>query len=212
MGKGTGGYMSDMIYITDLQMDAEVTISCRLHDKTADFKGKVSRVSDTFVCLDIPLVDGKALTFDGVSTSITGMASDGLLYKFSDCMIGLFKGVSVAKCVKAGKKVNRRGSFRIGISVVATLIRNGDDPTNVYIKDVSATGYAITTAKPLNVGEEICVKFTDMGMSLVMIGRIVRMEEHEDKNVYGVQLSKQPPNLEAYITNKQREILRKKRG
>ncbi len=204
--------MSDMIYITDLQDEAEVTISCRLRDKTAEFKAKVSKVSDTYICLDVPRVDGKALNFDGVSNSITGIASDGILYKFQDCMIGLVKGVYVAKCMKPGKKINRRGSFRIGISVIASLIRNGDDPINVYIKDVSAGGYAITTAKPLNVGEEICVKFTDMGMSMVMIGRIVRMEEHEDKNVYGVQLVKQPPNLEAYINSKQREILRKKRS
>lgn len=204
--------MSDMVYITDLQMDAEVTISCRVQDRTADFKATVSRISDTFICLDIPRVDGKALTFDGVSTSITGLANDGILYKFSDCVIGLFKGVYVVKSMKPGNKVNRRGSFRIGISVVASMIRNGDDAINVYVKDVSATGCAITTAKPLNVGDEICVKFTDMGMSLVMIGRIVRMEEHEDKNVYGIQFSKQPPNIENYINMKQRDILRKKRG
>lgn len=204
--------MSDKTYLTDLQLDAEVTISCRLNDKTADFKAKVSKISDTFICLDVPRVDGKALTFDGVSTSIIGVASNGILYKYPECMIGLYKGVYVAKSLKPGKKINRRGSFRIGISVLASMIRNGAEPANVYVRDVSATGYSITTDKSLNVGEEICVRFDDLGMSLTLVGRIVRMEEQEDKKIYGIQLVRQPANLESYINNKQREILRKKRN
>ncbi len=204
--------MSEQTYITDLQVDAEVTISCRLNDRTADFKCKVSKVSDTYICLDIPKVDGKALNFDGVSTSIIGIASDSILYKFPECMIALYKGVYIAKCLKPGKKINRRGSFRIGISVLASMIRNGADPANVYVRDVSASGYSITTDKSLSIGEEICVRFDDMGMSLALVGRIVRMEEQDEKKIYGIQLIKPPANLENYISNKQRDILRKKRG
>ena len=204
--------MQEKIYIMDLQVGTEVTIACRLHDKTAEFKSTIVKVTETFICLDIPKVEGKTLSFEGVSTSILATAEDGILYKFPECVIGYYKGVYVAKCFKPGTKVNRRGSFRVGVSVVASLIRNSSEPVNVYVRDVSATGYSITTDKDMAVGEEICIRFDDMGMRLQLVGRIVRMEELEDKKIYGIQMIKPPAMLENYINAKQRDILRKKRG
>ena len=153
--------MQERIHLTDLKEGTAATINCKLEDKEAEFGCTVAKICDTFICLDVPKVDGKALTFDGVRTSISGIAEDGVLYKFSDCAIVLFKGVYVAKCEKAGSKVNRRGSFRVGVSLMASMLRGGADPSNVYVRDISATGYSITTDKDLEIGEEITVKFEE---------------------------------------------------
>ena len=202
----------DKVYITDLQEDSEVTLACRLHDRTAEFKCTVEKVSETFICLDVPLVEGKALSFDGVAISIIGSVND-ILYKFPECVVARFKGKYIAKGFKPGTKINRRGSFRVGVSVLASLVRNTDETVNVYVRDVSASGYSITTEKELAVGEQICIRFDDMGMRLPLIGTIVRMEEvDETKKIYGVQMIKPPAIMENYINAKQRDILRKKRG
>ncbi len=202
----------DKVYITDLQVDSEVTLACRVNDRTAEFKCTVSKVSETFICLDVPLVEGKALSFDGVATSIIGSVNE-ILYKFPECVVARFKGMYIAKGFKPGSKINRRGSFRVGVSVLASLVRNSDETVNVYVRDVSASGYSITTEKDLAIGEQICIRFDDMGMRLQLIGTVVRMEEvDETKKIYGVQMIKPPAIMENYINAKQRDILRKKRG
>lgn len=207
-----GGQMQDKVYITDLQVDSEVTIACRLNDKTAEFKCTVSKVSDTFICLDVPTLDGKTLSFDGVSISIIGMVKD-ILYKFPECVVARFKGIYIAKGMKPGSKINRRGSFRVGVSVLASMIRSAEDAVNVYVRDVSATGYSITTEKDLEIGEQICIRYDDMGMRLQLIGKVVRVEEIDEiRKIYGVQMIKPPAVMENYINAKQRDILRKKRG
>lgn len=204
--------MQEKMYLTNLQENSEATISCKVDDRTAEFHCNVVKICEEFICLEIPDIEGKRLSFDGVSTSILGTAEDGLFYRFQECNIFFYKGIYVAKCTRNGVKVNRRGSFRIGISVIASMLRGGD-AVNVYVRDISASGFAITTDKELAVGEEIGVRFDDLGCRLALFGKVVRKEEteQEDRKVYGLQMTRKCPALESYINMKQRSILKKKR-
>ena len=204
--------MQKKYYLTDVAEETVVSVSCGVGNNMVEFEGTVTKVYDGFICLDIPKVDGKVLSFNGVKTSILANVGEENLLKFPECNIVYLKGYYVAKCFKEGSKVNRRKSFRVGVSVLGSMHRLGVDPVNVYVRDISATGFSITTDKALNVGDEICVRYSDLGYKLILNGKIVRMVEENGKFIYGLQQTKETAGLSTYIASKQRDILRKQRG
>ena len=155
--------MQKKIFLTDLIEGSTVTVSSGNNGQTVEFTGTVTKVYDSFICLDIPKVDGKVLSFKGVKTNVMAAVEESTLYQFTDCMIVYLKGAYVVKCTKEGRKVNRRKSFRVGVSIIGSMYRLGVDPVNVYVRDISETGFSITTDKELAVNDEICVRYDDLG-------------------------------------------------
>ena len=205
--------MSDKFYLTDIEVGQEITIACKLphQENEIEFKATVTQTSAQYILLDVPRVDDKRLSFKGVSTSIL-TEKDGGAYEFSPCNIVFYKGAYVAQCGKEGRKINRRKNFRVGISIMGSMIRGGDSPVNVYVRDVSASGFSITTERQLSLGEEITVRYSDMGIKLSLTGNIVRMVENQEegKNVYGCKLLRESEGISQYVQQKQRDILRKR--
>ena len=203
--------MDDKFYLKDLAEGQEVTLSCKLpmQDNEIEFKATVLQATMQYIMLDIPRVDDKRLSFKGVMTSLI-TERDGGAYIFTPCNIVFYKGNYIAQCIKEGRKINRRKNFRVGVSILGSMIRGGDSPVNVYVRDVSASGFSITTERILTVGEEITVRYTDMGIKLSLTGTIVRMVTEEGKNVYGCKLLRESEGIAQYVQQKQREILRKK--
>ena len=205
--------MSDNFYLRDIEVGQEITIACKLpmQENEIEFKAMVTQTSAQYILLDIPKVDDKRLSFKGVQTSIL-TEKDGGAYEFSPCNIVFYKGAYVAQCVKEGRKINRRKSFRVGISIMGSMIRGSDSPVNVYVRDVSASGFSITTERQLSIGEEITVRYSDMGIKISLTGNIVRMVENQEegKNVYGCKLLRESEGIAQYVQQKQREILRKR--
>ena len=194
-------------------MGQEITIACKLpaQENEIEFKATVTQTSAQYILLDVPKVDDKRLSFKGVHTSIL-TERDGGAYVFTPCNIVFYKGAYVAQCAKEGRKINRRKNFRVGISIMGSMIRGGDSPVNVYVRDVSASGFSITTERQLSIGEEITVRYSDMGIKLSLTGNIVRMVENQEegKNIYGCKLLRESEGIAQYVQQKQREILRKR--
>lgn len=203
--------MDDKFYLKDIAEGQEVTLSCKLpaQDNEIEFKATVMQTSMQYIMLDIPRVDDKRLSFKGVMTSLI-TERDGGAYVFSPCNIVFYQGNYIAQCIKEGRKINRRKSFRVGVSIMGSLIRGGDSPVNVYVRDVSASGFSITTERILEIGEEITVRYTDMGIKLSLTGNVVRTVTEEGKNVYGCKLLRESEGIAQYVQQKQREILRKR--
>ncbi len=204
--------MDDKFYLRDIAEGQEITIACKIpmQENEIEFKATVTQTTAQYITLDIPKVDDKRLSFKGVQTAIL-TEKDGGAYEFAPCNIVFYKGVYVAQCAKEGRKINRRKSFRVGISIMGSLIRGGDTPFNVYVRDVSASGFSITTEREMNIGEEITVRYSDMGIKLSLTGTIVRMVTEEDgKNIYGCQLLRESEGIAQYVQQKQRDILRKR--
>lgn len=203
--------MDDKFYLKDIAEGQEVTLSCKLpaQDNEIEFKATVMQTSMQYIMLDIPRVDDKRLSFKGVMTSLI-TERDGGAYVFSPCNIVFYQGNYIAQCIKEGRKINRRKSFRVGVSIMGSLIRGGDSPVNVYVRDVSASGFSITTERILEIGEEITVRYTDMGIKLSLTGNIVRTVTEEGKNVYGCKLLRESEGIAQYVQQKQRDILRKR--
>ena len=205
--------MDDKFYLREIPEGQAVTIACKLprQDNEIEFRATVTQTTPQYIMLDIPKVEDKHLSFKGVTTSIL-TEKDGGAYEFTPCNIVYYKGVYVAQCNNEGRKINRRKNFRVGISIMGSMIRGGDSPVNVYVRDVSASGFSITTERDLNIGEEITVRYSDMGIKLSLTGTIVRMvkNEEEGKNVYGLKLLKESEGIAQYVQQKQRDILRKR--
>ena len=188
--------MDDKFYLKDIAEGQEVTLSCKLpaQDNEIEFKATVMQTSMQYIMLDIPRVDDKRLSFKGVMTSLI-TERDGGAYVFSPCNIVFYQGNYIAQCIKEGRKINRRKNFRVGVSIMGSLIRGGDSPVNVYVRDVSASGFSITTERILEIGEEITVRYTDMGIKLSLTGNVVRTVTEEGKNVYGCKLLRESEKI-----------------
>ncbi|MBO5242029.1 MAG: PilZ domain-containing protein [Lachnospiraceae bacterium] len=205
--------MDDKFYLKDIEEGQEITLSCKLpgQENEIEFKATVMQTSMQYIMLDIPRVDDKRLSFKGVMTSIL-TERDGGAYVFTPCNIVFYQGNYIAQCVKEGRKINRRKNFRVGISIMGSMLRGTDSPINVYIRDVSASGFSITTERVLGIGEEITVRYTDMGIKLSLTGTIVRKVENQEdgKNIYGCKLLRESEGIAQYVQQKQRDILRKR--
>lgn len=205
--------MDGKFYLREIPVGQTITIVCKIarQENEIEFQAVVSQVTPQYILIDIPKVDDKHLSFKGVTTSIL-TEYDSNAYEFSPCNIVYYKGLYVAQCANEGRKINRRKSFRVGVSIMGSMIRGGDSPVNVYVRDVSASGFSITTERDLNIGEEITVRYSDMGIKLSLTGNIVRSvkNEEEGKNVYGCKLLRESEGIAQYVQQKQREILKKR--
>ena len=77
----------------------------------------------------------------------------------------------------------------------------------VMIRDISLTGFSITDRKQelkLEIGDELSVKFEDRAHMLDLAGRVVRIEEHEDRVIYGLEICNLCKDLSSYISVRQR--------
>ncbi len=204
--------MADKVYLTNLNEGQEIALVCKIpmQENEIEFKATVAEKNTQYLLLDVPKVDDKRLSFKGVTTAIQA-EHEGGVYQFSPCSVVFYKGFYVAQCQKEGRKINRRKNFRVGVSIVGSMIRGGDSPVNVYVRDVSASGFSITTERILNIGEEITVRYSDLGIKMSLTGKIVRVVEDEGKNVYGLTMERESPAIASYVQQKQRDILRKRR-
>ena len=75
------------------------------------------------------------------------------------------------------------------------------------MRDISMTGFAITDQRrelDLLPGDEISVHFEDLGHVLDLVGKVVRIQDEEDKIVYGLRIMNLCKDLTSYISTKQR--------
>ena len=119
-----------------------------------------------------------------------------------------YKSEYVLQASTEGIRNNRRGCFRVGISVYANCRKSGQGTRRVLIRDISLSGFAITdNAKELNfaIGDEISISFEDIGYSIDLRGNVVRIEEQESRIIYGVEICNLCRDLSSYINVKQRQ-------
>ena len=76
------------------------------------------------------------------------------------------------------------------------------------IRDLSLTGFSIADRKKelsLGIGSELSVSFEDLGHVLNLVGRVVRIEEQEEVNIFGFEICNLCKDLSSYLSVKQRQ-------
>ena len=107
-----------------------------------------------------------------------------------------------------GTRHNRRNFFRVGVSATAQILSHTKGPRQIMVRDVSLSGFSVTDRKKeltLGIGDELSIYFEDMGHPLSLIGKVRRIEKHEELNIYGLEICNLCKNLSSYLSTKQRQ-------
>ncbi|MBE5944119.1 MAG: PilZ domain-containing protein [Lachnospiraceae bacterium] len=196
------------IKISELEEESQVRLLISNQENSMTLGAwikKIVRDDMAFITLDFP--PGKRLVFDNVKVDMEYGQEDDVPVVWRDVRIASYKGEYVLQSTEEGRRHNRRGCFRVGVSTQAVLCTVGRGAGKVMIRDISLTGFSITDRKKeleFKVGEKVEVYFEDLGHILNLVGRVVRIEEHEEMNIYGLEITNMCRDLSSYISVKQR--------
>ena len=132
---------------------------------------------------------------------------DGMPYKWSNVKVAFYQKQYILQTEGEGNRINRREFFRVGVSKRGLMRMAGRGQKDIIVRDISMTGFAITDQRrelDLLPGDEISVHFEDLGHVLDLVGKVVRIQDEEDKIVYGLRIMNLCKDLTSYISTKQR--------
>lgn len=177
-------------------------------NNTMEMKAIIQKfVKNDVVLLDIDYEDGKTLLFDNVHVDMEYCFENVMPIIWRNVKIVNYKGKYLMQVSGEGMRHNRRDSFRVGVGLYGKLRRNGRGFQDVLIRDISVSGFSITDKRKelgFQVGDKIEVEFCDFGFEFVFVGKVVRIEEREDMNIYGLELCNLCKDLSVYVNVKQR--------
>lgn len=149
------------------------------------------------------------LNFSNVHVAVEFYPQDETPIRWKSAKVAYYSGNEyLLQVLVEGLKHNRREAFRVGISKIGRMRRSGEKDEQVMIRDISATGFAITDSKKslkIQKGDEVTIYLDDLGYQLGFRGRAVRMIEEEERNTYGFVIVSMCQDLEEYLALKQRK-------
>lgn len=147
------------------------------------------------------------LKFDNIKIEMVYYAKNGYPYAWRRIKIVYFQGNYVLQAIGEGSRVNRRCTYRVGISRSAYLKTFDGREHQVIVKDVSLTGFSITDRTEdlvLFEGDKATISFEDLGHEIKLQGTVLRIEERETSTIYGFSIVTSCRDLPSYIATKQR--------
>ena len=157
--------------------------------------------------------EGARLSFDNVRVDIEYAQENDVPIIWNSIKIAAFKEDYVIQATSDGLKSNRRNSYRVPVAKTGSLYIPGSGAKMVTVKDVSATGFGISDrAKELKIslGDSANITFDDLGYTISLGGRLKRIEEREDMNIFGFEINTLCKELTVYIAEKQRSSRRRR--
>lgn len=148
------------------------------------------------------------LNFDNVVLKIMYVPTEGIPYIWKIAQIAYIKSQYILQVQNDAVRNNRRDCYRVGVSKSAKLKIKGRGEQEVLVRDVSLSGFSITDRKKIlnfKVGDEVSIHFDDIGHTLNLSGRLIRIEEQEEFNIYGFVIINLCKDLSSYIQVKQRK-------
>lgn len=195
------------VKLSTLEEGTPITLLISNADNSMQWTGSIKRrIKDNLSLIDIDYETTKKLNFDNVQIDLECAQEDDVPIIWHNVKIVYLQSEYVVQTPEDGVRHNRRNYFRVGVSVPAR-IRMPGKTTSVMIRDVSLSGFSIADrSKELKLlpGEQLSIRLEDLGFSIDLIGRVVRVEEREDINVYGLEICNLCKDLSAYISVKQR--------
>ena len=198
------------IKLSELEVGFEIKlkISSDNSKETMEMKGVIkSIVKSNIAIIDLDYPTERRLNFDNVNVDLEYCQDENVPILWRDVKIAYYKGEYVLQAPSDGRRHNRRGCFRVGVSVKAPIRIEGKGTEVAMIRDVSLSGYSISDRRKelnIDVGDKVSVKFEDSGHNLNLVGIVVRTEEREDMVIYGLEICNICKDLSSYISVKQR--------
>ncbi len=197
------------IKLSELEEGSPIVLHLSKNGKEMDMNASIKkRLRDDLSIIELDYDTTKKLSFEGINIDMEHDFEGTMPIIWKKARIVFYKSEYVLQAGTEGVRNNRRGCFRVGISVYANLRKAGQGTKRVLIRDISLSGFAITdNAKELGlqVGDEVNVSFEDIGHNLDLRGNVVRIEEQENRIIYGFEICNLCKELSSYISVKQRQ-------
>lgn len=155
----------------------------------------------------ITILHNQRLSFENVHVDVEAMGEESIPIMWRNVKIVSYKGDYILQAPTDGAKHNRRGCFRVAVAIVAQMRMGGNGAKHVMVRDISLSGFAIADRKKeleLSQGTVLSIFFEDLGCSIDLTGKLVRIEEREDMTIYGFQNINLCHDLSNYLNIKQR--------
>lgn len=197
------------VRLSELEAGDEIILQISSDNKQITMEAVINRsIRDDASLVELKSDIKEKLNFNNVQVAIEYYPPEQTPIRWKAAKVAYYSGQDyVIQVIGDGMRHNRRQAFRVGISKVGRMRRSGEKDEQVMIRDISATGFAITDQKKkfkLNEGDEATIFLEDMGYQLGFRGRVVRIVEEEDRLIYGFVIVNMCQDLEKYLADKQR--------
>ena len=196
------------IKLSELAEETKITLQVHTKDNSMSFDAFIQqhvKNNVAFICLENE--DSKKIVFDNVQIDME-CSPDGLIpFIWRNVKVINYKNGYLMQVTADGVRNNRRGFFRVGVSVHAKILTYGLGTNQVMVRDLSLSGFSVTDRRrelKLGIGDELSIHFEDLGHSLSLVGRVVRTEEQEEATVFGLEICNMCKELASYLSVKQR--------
>lgn len=197
------------VKLAELEEGSNLIILASNDDGKIEFEANlVKHVKEDIALISINLDRTTPLEFGNVKVEIEYVPEEGIPFIWHNAKMHTVKSQYVLQVVGEAMRNNRRGCFRVGVSKTARLRRRGMGDKEVIVRDVSLSGFGLTDRKKellLRMGDEGTIIFEDMGHSLNLAGKVVRIDEQEEFTLYGFSITNMCKDLSSYISVKQRQ-------
>lgn len=196
------------INLTDLGEGTTITLKVSNKVRSIEMHAALAKIlREDLAVITIDYQSKQVLNFDGVRIEMESQTEDGMPYKWSNVKVAFYQKQYILQTEGEGNRINRREFFRVGVSKRGLMRMAGRGQKDIIVRDISMTGFAITDQRKeldLLPGDEISVHFEDLGHVLDLVGKVVRIQDEEDKIVYGLRIMNLCKDLTSYISTKQR--------
>ncbi len=192
----------------EIPVNSPIVLNIHLGEKHMELGAVVQKhLAQNLTLVTLDYAGAKRLTFENVAVDVHRQAADGVPILWHSVRVLNYKDQYLLQVNTPGARSNRRNSFRVSVGVMGWLNMAGKKPVQTIVKDVSMTGFAVTDRKHelhLMSGDRATITFEDLTYKIVLDGKVVRIEKHEDYVVYGFIIQNICNDLNTYITIKQR--------
>lgn len=197
------------IKFNEIKEDTPIVLKIYANDKHLDLGAVIKKqLGQNMALIDLTYSSNKRLTFNNVQIDVLYNPDDSIPILFHKAKIINHKDAYILQVTSEGTKSNRRNSYRVSVATMGWLSVVSQKPSQVMVKDVSMTGFAITDRKKelnLTMGTRVSLSFEDISFQLHLDGKVVRIEEHDSYTVYGMVILNISNDLPIYISTKQRK-------
>ncbi len=196
------------VQLSELEPGDEIILQISMENKKMDMAAViVKNIRSNISFISLKDQHSKKLNFENVRVAVEYCQEEKKPIRWKTAQVTAYGEGYVLQVQGEGMPYNRRESFRVGVSKPARMRRDGARDSKVMVRDISATGFAISDQKKellLNKGDELTILLEDLGYELTIRGRVVRMEENEQMLIYGLTILNIPADLDEYLAVKQR--------
>ena len=198
------------VALSELEEGSEIILVLSAKGKLMTLDATIKKhVKRNIALISIKCDTSKRLNFSTVQVDMEYQPEDsGVPIIWHNVKIAGYQSDYALQVFADGTKHNRRDSFRVGVSITAKVSSAGRGPRQVMVRDLSLSGFSISDRKKelkLSLGDELSVSFEDLGHDIKLVGKVVRVEEQEEVNIFGFALCNLCKDLSSYLSIKQRQ-------